>query len=90
MTTTNPIPALLRLLEALVERESVAGQIYSISTENVEGFLKENPIWLRNWKDWILMYWHAPSSMPSVRSAFWKWWKKPSAKPSNPLQENKR
>jgi hypothetical protein len=43
MTTTNPSPALLRLLEALVERESVAGRIYSLSTENVEVFLKEQP-----------------------------------------------
>ena len=32
-----------RLLEAMVEHERVAGQIYSITTEDVEAFLNEHP-----------------------------------------------
>jgi hypothetical protein len=43
MTTTNTNPAMRRLLEALVDRENIARQIYSISTENVEAYLKEQP-----------------------------------------------
>ena len=35
--------AKLRLLEALVDHERVTGQIYSISTEDVEAFLNERP-----------------------------------------------
>ena len=40
MTTTD---LLKPLLEALVEHERIAGQIYSISTEDVEAFLNERP-----------------------------------------------
>ena len=36
--------AKLRLLEALVDHERITGQIYSISTEDVEAFLNERPI----------------------------------------------
>lgn len=35
--------AKLRFLEAMVEHERIAGQIYSISTEDVEAFLNERP-----------------------------------------------
>ena len=35
--------AKLRLLEALVDHERITGQIYSISTEDVEAFLNERP-----------------------------------------------
>jgi predicted RNase H-like nuclease len=40
MTTTNLLNS---LLEALVDHERVAGQIYSITTEDVEAFLNERP-----------------------------------------------
>ena len=40
MTTTD---LLKPLLEAMVEQERIAGQIYSISTEDVEAFLNERP-----------------------------------------------
>jgi predicted RNase H-like nuclease len=40
MTTTN---LLKPLLEAMVNHERVAGQIYSITTEDVEAFLNERP-----------------------------------------------
>jgi len=37
------LQAKLRFLEAMVEQERIAGQIYSISTEDVEAFLNERP-----------------------------------------------
>ena len=40
MTTTD---LLKPLLEAMVEQERITGQIYSISTEDVEAFLNERP-----------------------------------------------
>jgi hypothetical protein len=40
MTTTD---LLKPLLEAMVEHERVAGQIYSITTEDVEAYLNERP-----------------------------------------------
>ncbi len=41
MTTTSDL--LKPLLEAMVNHERVAGQIYSITTEDVEAFLTERP-----------------------------------------------
>lgn len=40
MTTTD---LLKPLLEAMVEQECITGQIYSISTEDVETFLNQHP-----------------------------------------------
>ena len=40
MTTSD---LLKPLLEAMIEHELIAGQIYSISTEDVEAFLNEHP-----------------------------------------------
>ena len=43
MTEPNHELAKFRLLEALIEQEIVAGQIYSISTETIEAFLNKQP-----------------------------------------------